>query len=69
MATAEQFIKRQVEAKYPALLFKQQLTAYVEKIYAMIRDNWKKTTNPVLGSCIQVNSPPPFPQLCLSCTS
>ncbi|GMQ01722.1 hypothetical protein CsSME_00048265 [Camellia sinensis var. sinensis] len=26
----------QVEAKYPALLFKQQLTAFVEKIYGMI---------------------------------
>ncbi|KAK6145891.1 hypothetical protein DH2020_019760 [Rehmannia glutinosa] len=32
----------QVEAKYPALLFKQQLTAYVEKIYGIIRDNAKK---------------------------
>ena len=26
-------VLRQVEAKYPALLFKQQLTAYVEKLY------------------------------------
>ncbi|KAJ8494164.1 hypothetical protein OPV22_015885 [Ensete ventricosum] len=33
---------RQVEAKYPALLFKQQLTAFLEKIYGMIRDNLKK---------------------------
>lgn len=45
---------RQVEAKYPALLFKQQLTAYVEKIYGMIRDNLKKEISPVLGLCIQV---------------
>lgn len=45
---------RQVEAKYPALLFKQQLTAYVEKIYGMIRDNLKKEISPLLGSCIQV---------------
>lgn len=44
---------RQVEAKYPALLFKQQLTAYVEKIYGMIRDNLKKEITPLLGLCIQ----------------
>lgn len=46
---------RQVEAKYPALLFKQQLTAYVEKIYGMIRDNLKKEISPLLGLCIQVD--------------
>ncbi|XP_057550107.1 myosin-9-like [Amaranthus tricolor] len=44
---------RQVEAKYPALLFKQQLTAYVEKIYGLIRDNLKKEISPLLGMCIQ----------------
>ncbi|CAA3001361.1 Myosin-11 [Olea europaea subsp. europaea] len=44
---------RQVEAKYPALLFKQQLIAYVEKIYGMIRDNLKKEISPLLGLCIQ----------------
>ncbi|KAI4350068.1 hypothetical protein L6164_010593 [Bauhinia variegata] len=43
----------QVEAKYPALLFKQQLTAYVEKIYGMIRDNLKKEISPLLALCIQ----------------
>ncbi|CAL5343097.1 unnamed protein product [Camellia sinensis] len=43
----------QVEAKYPALLFKQQLTAFVEKIYGMIRDNLKKEISPLLGLCIQ----------------
>ena len=47
---------RQVEAKYPALLFKQQLTAYVEKIYGLIRDNLKKEISPLLGMCIQVQS-------------
>lgn len=47
-------ISLQVEAKYPALLFKQQLTAYVEKIYGMIRDNLKKEISPLLGLCIQV---------------
>ncbi|KAI3772786.1 hypothetical protein L6452_03979 [Arctium lappa] len=45
---------RQVEAKYPALLFKQQLTAFLEKIYGMIRDNLKKEISPLIGSCIQV---------------
>ncbi|GMY34657.1 myosin-17-like isoform X1 [Fagus crenata] len=44
---------RQVEAKYPALLFKQQLTAFLEKIYGMIRDNLKKEISPLLGMCIQ----------------
>ncbi|TYI05117.1 hypothetical protein ES332_A10G065500v1 [Gossypium tomentosum] len=44
---------RQVEAKYPALLFKQQLTAFLEKIYGMIRDKLKKEISPVLASCIQ----------------
>ncbi|KAK1298084.1 hypothetical protein QJS10_CPB14g01384 [Acorus calamus] len=42
---------RQVEAKYPALLFKQQLTAFLEKIYGMIRDNLKKEISPLLGLC------------------
>ncbi|KAI3953865.1 hypothetical protein MKW98_017689 [Papaver atlanticum] len=44
---------RQVEAKYPALLFKQQLTAFLEKIYGMIRDNLKKDISSLLGACIQ----------------
>lgn len=48
---------RQVEAKYPALLFKQQLTAYMEKIYGIIRDNFKKELSSVLPSCIQVTIP------------
>lgn len=43
-----------VEAKYPALLFKQHLTAYVEKIYGMIRDSLKKEISPLLNLCIQV---------------
>ncbi|KAK6914202.1 Dilute domain, partial [Dillenia turbinata] len=46
-------VVRQVEAKYPALLFKQQLTAYVEKIYGIIRDNLKRDLGPLLSSCIQ----------------
>ncbi|XP_015887580.3 myosin-6 isoform X2 [Ziziphus jujuba] len=45
-------VVRQVEAKYPALLFKQQLTAYVEKIYGIIRDNLKKDLSPLLSACI-----------------
>jgi hypothetical protein len=47
---------RQVEAKYPALLFKQQLTAYVEKLYGMLRDNLKKEISPLLTACIQVGA-------------
>ncbi|KAK6119663.1 hypothetical protein DH2020_046601 [Rehmannia glutinosa] len=43
-----------MEAKYPALLFKQQLTACVEKIFGLIRDNLKKEISPLLGQCIQV---------------
>ncbi|KAG5034120.1 hypothetical protein JHK87_009030 [Glycine soja] len=43
----------QVEARYPAILFKQQLTACVEKIFGLIRDNLKKELSPLLGSCIQ----------------
>ena len=45
---------RHVEAKYPALLFKEQLIAYVEKMYGIIRDNVKKDLSPLLSSCIQV---------------
>ncbi|KAJ1375698.1 P-loop containing nucleoside triphosphate hydrolase, partial [Sesbania bispinosa] len=46
-------VVRKVEAKYPALLFKQQLTAYLEKIYGIIRDNLKKELTSVLALCIQ----------------
>ncbi|KAK4842615.1 hypothetical protein QYF36_024789 [Acer negundo] len=42
-----------VDAKYPALLFKQHLTAYVEKIYGMVRDALKKEIGPFLNLCIQ----------------
>ncbi|XP_019425376.1 PREDICTED: myosin-12-like [Lupinus angustifolius] len=42
-----------VEAKYPAILFKQHLTAYVEKIYGMVRDSLKKEISPFLNLCIQ----------------
>jgi myosin V len=43
---------RQVEAKYPALLFKQQLDAFVQRIFPMLRDNVKKEISPHLSSCI-----------------
>ncbi|CAL5219117.1 g891 [Coccomyxa viridis] len=43
---------RQVEAKYPALLFKQQLDAFVQKIFPMLRDNVKKEITPQLAACI-----------------
>ncbi|PKI76827.1 hypothetical protein CRG98_002813 [Punica granatum] len=53
LAAAAATVVRQVEAKYPALLFKQQLTAYVEKIYGIIRDNLKKELSSLLSLCIQ----------------
>ncbi|KAK4750895.1 hypothetical protein SAY87_004377 [Trapa incisa] len=53
LAAAAARVVRQVEAKYPALLFKQQLTAYVEKIYGIIRDNLKKELSSWLSLCIQ----------------
>ena len=43
-----------IEAKYPALLFKQHLTACVERIYGLIRDSLKKDISPFLNLCIQV---------------
>ncbi|KAG9452018.1 hypothetical protein H6P81_004922 [Aristolochia fimbriata] len=46
-------VQSKIEAKYPALLFKQHLTAYVEKIYGMIRDTLKKEISPFLHMCIQ----------------
>ncbi|KAJ1427614.1 P-loop containing nucleoside triphosphate hydrolase [Sesbania bispinosa] len=48
-------VVQQVDAKYPALLFKQQLAAYVEKIYGIIRENLKKDLSPLLSSCIQAH--------------
>lgn len=47
-------VEHQVEAKYPALLFKQQLAAYVEKIYGIVRENMKKELSPLLSTCIEV---------------
>lgn len=45
--------RSRIEAKYPAILFKQHLTACVEKIYGMIRDSLKKEISPFLNLCIQ----------------
>ncbi|KAM0044953.1 putative myosin ATPase [Helianthus debilis subsp. tardiflorus] len=56
---------RHVEGKYPALLFKQQLTAYVEKIFAIIRNNLKNNLSSLISYCFQAvrtskdNPPPP----------
>ncbi|GJP61277.1 hypothetical protein CLOP_g18453, partial [Closterium sp. NIES-67] len=44
-----------VDPKFPALLFKQQLTAYVEKVYSCIRDNLKKDISQMLVACIQAS--------------
>ncbi|CAJ1932955.1 unnamed protein product [Sphenostylis stenocarpa] len=48
-------VVHQVDAKYPALLFKQQLAAYVEKIYGIVRENFKTDLSPLLSSCIQAD--------------
>nr|AAM14807.1 putative myosin heavy chain [Arabidopsis thaliana] len=50
-------VVQQVDARYPALLFKQQLTAYIETIYGIFQENVKRKLAPVLSSCIQENSP------------
>ncbi|XP_044981103.1 myosin-5-like isoform X2 [Hordeum vulgare subsp. vulgare] len=43
----------QVDPKYPALLFKQQLVDLIEKVYGLISDKLKKELNPLLELCIQ----------------
>ncbi|XP_062188731.1 myosin-8-like [Phragmites australis] len=52
--TVDMDLVRQIEAKYPAFLFKQQLTAFVEGLYGMIRDNVKKELSSLLSNAIQV---------------
>eukprot|EP00210_Caulerpa_lentillifera_P001139 g1097.t1 len=42
----------QVEAKYPALLFKQQLDAFVQRIFPTLRDNIRKEITNHLSACI-----------------
>ncbi|XP_050376765.1 myosin-6-like [Argentina anserina] len=44
---------RQVEAKVPASLFKQQLATYVERIYGILGDNLKKELSSFLSLCSQ----------------
>ncbi|ONK63811.1 uncharacterized protein A4U43_C07F19190 [Asparagus officinalis] len=46
---------RHVEAKYPAILFKEQLAAYVDKIFGMTRENTKKEIAPLLSLCMQAS--------------
>ncbi|KMZ61687.1 putative Myosin XI [Zostera marina] len=48
-------IIRQVDAKYPALLFKMQLSAYMQKIYGIVRDNVKKELTPLLSLYIEAH--------------
>ena len=50
--SGSQSSQKQVEAKYPALLFKQQLDAFVQKIFSLLRDNIKKDIAPTLNHCI-----------------
>ena len=53
--TVDMDLVRQIEAKYPAFLFKQQLTAFVEGLYGMIGDNVKKDLSSLLAYAIQVS--------------
>lgn len=53
LSVAGQNIVRQVEAKHPAMLFRDQLQAYAEKIFGIIRENLKKELASSLSSCIQ----------------
>lgn len=41
-----------MEAKYPALLFRQQLDAFVQKVFPSLRDNIKRDIMPHLAACI-----------------
>lgn len=41
-----------IEARYPALLFKQQLTALLEHVFTLLRDSAKKRLQPLLDACI-----------------
>jgi myosin V len=43
-----------VEAKQTAMLFKQQLQAFVETFYGMVRDNLRKELTSLLSLAIQV---------------
>ncbi|KAI3739510.1 hypothetical protein L2E82_29917 [Cichorium intybus] len=52
-AEAALMVVQEVEAKNPALRFKQQLTDNVEKVYGIICDNLKKELTPLLALCIQ----------------
>ncbi|CAN8326334.1 unnamed protein product [Cochlearia groenlandica] len=52
-AAAAAAVIRPVDAKDPALLFMHQLTAYVEKIFGIIRDNMKNELQTSLSLCIQ----------------
>ncbi|KAJ4785543.1 myosin [Rhynchospora pubera] len=45
--------RHQVEANYPALLFKLQLTTFVEAMYTTTRENLKKELTPLLSVAIQ----------------
>nr|GEW18663.1 myosin-9-like isoform X1 [Tanacetum cinerariifolium] len=49
---------KRVEAQNPALLFKHQLTTYVEKIYEMIRENLKEELVPLAARGAPKNNIP-----------
>ena len=49
-----------MEAAYPALLFQQQLRAFVQKLFPMLRDSVQRQLAPLLAKCIHV--PPKGPE-------
>ncbi|CAN1174643.1 XI-H [Linum perenne] len=53
LRVGKDFILPVVDPKYPALLFKLQVTAYLETMYGMMRENVKKELSPLLASCIK----------------
>ncbi|KAF3320202.1 myosin-6-like protein [Carex littledalei] len=52
-STTNGVMAHRVEAKYPALLFKLQLTTLVETMYTVTRENLKKDLTPLLSLAIQ----------------
>ncbi|XP_078444494.1 protein OPAQUE1-like [Wolffia australiana] len=47
-----------LDARYPAVLFKQQLTGCLEKIFGLIRDSVKSEITSLLAACIQAPKSP-----------
>ena len=48
---------QKVESKYPAFVFKQQVAAFIEKLYGILRDNVKQEIAPLFQACVQAPRP------------